>query len=122
MTIHKWSVLLVLIFASESVFSSEKKYEPVSDRVRKKMNRYSPRVGRCYLDQKKTNPQLEGRFAVEFDLNPLGTVMNLSVTGMAKKDIAFEECVKKELVSGDFPHSRNNKWMKIRYQYLFPSK
>lgn len=122
MVIRKCCIFLSLIFVTQSIFASERAYEPISDRVRKKMNRYSPRVGRCYLNRKKEDPQVEARFAVEFDLSPLGKVMNLSLTGMRKKDLLLEECIKKELMSGEFPPSRNNKWMRVRYQYLFSSK
>jgi hypothetical protein len=80
--------------------------------------KYLSQVRRCYEDQLKYNPNLEGQVHVNFEIAGTGMLNFSRVTRSTLGDTTVEKCITTKMMSWKFPEPKGGVNVNVNYPFL----
>ena len=80
--------------------------------------KYLNQVRRCYEEQLKTKPTLQGLVEVRFEINPAGRLNYSNVGRTTLKDALTERCITRKMMSWQFPKPKGAVKVPVKYPFM----
>ncbi len=80
--------------------------------------KYLNQVRRCYEEQLKTKPTLQGLVEVRFEINPVGRLNYSRVGRTTLKDSPTERCITGKMMSWQFPKPKGAVKVPVKYPFM----
>ena len=106
-----------VVFATQ-VFAEEKKTIDRED-VRQVIRKNTSSIKTCYSNRLKTNPDIEGKVVVEWDISQDGSVSKAGIKSSTLKDEVVENCIVDKIKSLKYPVPPNGNTANISYPFSF---
>ncbi|HET6610807.1 MAG TPA: AgmX/PglI C-terminal domain-containing protein [Kofleriaceae bacterium] len=85
--------------------------------IRRYIRRKLPQITYCYEKQLVVKPGLHGTVVTQFQISPMGTVIQAAASGMG--DSTVEKCVGNVIKSIKFPRPKGGGLVNVRYPFTF---
>ncbi len=89
------------------------------EKVRLAIREHLVPIRHCYEKELKTNPKLEGKLILEWDVEGLGKVTKVTVIKSVKPSV--DECISEVIKGTLFPSLPKGQIGRIRYPFVFSS-
>ncbi len=117
----KTFIILLLSLTINSQAEEIKSIDKNAVRLAIKKNNNS--FKKCYTDELKNIPNLEGKVIAKWEINELGAVKYASIKSSALKNEAVESCILLNIKAIKFPEAPKGSIAEVSYPFMFkPSK
>ncbi len=80
--------------------------------------KYLSQVRRCYEEQLKVKPGIQGLVQTNFEINPAGRLNYAKVTGSTLKDQKVLNCIQKKMMNWQFPKPKGGVKVPVKYPFM----